>query len=168
MFRSLSGLWKAHRGRKAAVAVILPLVDESRVRCRGIADGTWLDPYMIGFMTMLITISARHKVSRIDSLSLGLVQQEAWADITGMRPEVLGEQALNLSVSGNRTFALGCQNAIAFDAALSRSAQLAAFDDRAFAAEAADGGHADTLQDPDVGALWADCFESHVLRDIRW
>jgi hypothetical protein len=165
MLRSLSELWKVRRGRKAAVATILPLVEESRLRCQGIADGTWLDPYMIGFMTMLITLAARHKVDRIDSLFLGLVQQEAWAEITGMRPEVLGEHALELSVSDNRMFVLGCQNAVAFDAELGRSAQLALFDDRTFDARTIAGEDAGALQDPAVDALWADCFESHVLRD---
>jgi hypothetical protein len=166
MLGSLSELWKVRRGRKAAVATILPLVEESRLRCQGIADGTWLDPYMIGFMTMLITLAARHKVSRIDSLFLGLVQQEAWAKITGMSPEVLGEHALNLSVSDNRMFALGCQNAIAFDAVLERSAQCALFDDRRFARTIA-GEEGGTPHDPTVDALWADCFESHVLRDVQ-
>jgi hypothetical protein len=166
MLHSLSGLWKVRRGRKAAVAAILPLVEESRLRCQGIADGTWLDPYMIGFMTMLITLVARHKVSRIDSLFLGLVQQEAWAEITGMQPEVLGEQALNLSASDNRLFALGCQNAITFDAALDRSAQLAVFDDRAVATQTIAGDDVGALQDPAVDALWIDCFESRVLRDF--
>jgi hypothetical protein len=166
MFSSLSGLWKAYRGRKAAVTMILPLVQGSRVRCRGIADGTWLDPYMIGFLTMLITLSARHKVSRLDSLNLGLVQQEAWADITGMRPEVLGEHALNLSVSGNDTFALGCHNAIAFNAAL-RQAGAAGFDSREVATSSLDAKDGEILQDLKIDALWAEYFEDHVQCDLR-
>lgn len=166
MLRSLSGLWKAYRGRRAAVATILPLVQESRTRCQGIADPTWLDPYMIGFMTMLITLSARHRVRGIDSLALGLVQQDAWSDITGLQPELLGERALNLSVSDNRTFALGCQNAIAFDVALNRNEQLALFDDRHLTMQPCDAFRADALQDPDLCALWNDCFESHVVREL--
>jgi hypothetical protein len=94
------------------------------------------------------------------------VQQEAWAEITGMRPEVLGEQALNLSVSDNRMFTLGCQNAIAFDSALGRSAQLALFDGRPFARAIA-GEEGGALEDPAVDALWADCFESHVLCEVQ-
>ncbi len=167
MFHSLSGLWKARQGRRAAVAAILPLVERSRTRCQGITAGTWLDPYMIGFMMMLITLTARHKVSEMDSLFLGLVQQEAWAEITGMRPELVGERALNLSASGSRTFALGCQNAVAFDAAFSRSQESALFDDRRFAKDAGDDELSDGLDDQSVLALWADCFESHVVWECR-
>lgn len=164
MFHSLSGLWKARRGRKAAVAAILPLVERSRIRCHGIAEGTWLDPYMIGFMMMLITLTARHKVSELDSLFLGLVQQEAWADITGMRPELVGERAMNLSASGNKVFALGCQNAIAFEAALSKTTEEGvSFDDRVFSKHTDDGGLSDVLEI--VLTLWTDCFESHVVWD---
>jgi hypothetical protein len=146
--------------------MILPLVQGSRVRCRGIADGTWLDPYMIGFLTMLITLSARHKVGRLDSLNLGLVQQEAWADITGMRPEVLGEHALNLSVSGDDTFALGCHNAIAFTAAL-RQARAAGLDNRESATSLLDERGGEILQDPTIDALWTEYFEDHVHCDLR-
>lgn len=167
MFHSLSGLWKARQGRRAAVAAILPLVERSRTRCQGITAGTWLDPYMIGFMMMLITLTARHKVREMDSLFLGLVQQEAWAEITGMRPELVGERALNLSASGSRMFALGCQNAIAFDVAFSRSLESALFDDRRFAKDAGDDELSDGLDDQSVLALWADCFESHVVWECR-
>ena len=168
MFHSLSGLWKARQGRRAAVTAILPLVERSRTRCQGITEGTWLDPYMVGFMMMLITLTARHKVSEMDSLFLGLVQQEAWAEITGMRPELVGERALNLSASGSRTFARGSRTpspSTQRSAGARKSRCLRTT--RKFAKDAGDDELSDGLDHQGVLALWADCFESHVVWECR-
>jgi hypothetical protein len=171
MVPSIIGLWKAGRGRRAAVATIAPLVERSRMRLNGIADTAWLDPYLVGFIVMLITLIAQRKVSVLDSHSLGIVQREAWAEITGLKAELIGEEVLHLSATGHRDFAAGCRNAVAFHEALSRTSggpgeELLDFPvaiaqaTAPFRQQAEDGGSA--TENVSLAALWQLYFDDHV------
>lgn len=121
MWPLLVGLWKARRGRKAAVATIAPFIERSRQRLRDIPETAWLDPYLVGFMVMLITLVARREVSALDSQALGLVQGGAWGEITGVKSDLIGEETLHLCTTGDREFERGCRDAIAIDLALYRN-----------------------------------------------
>jgi hypothetical protein len=118
MWPVLRGLWTARRGRRAAVAAIAPLVAKSRHRLDGIPERAWLDPYVVGFMMMLITLAARRAVNISDNHTLGAVQTEAWTEITKMRTSTIGEETLHLSATEHKAFEAGCRNAVAFDLAL--------------------------------------------------
>lgn len=107
-------LWKARKARKAAVATIAPMVRRSEFQGSRITDRHWLDAYMIGFLMMLISLVARRRVHSIDDDTLGIVQADAWEEITGLPGNVGGEEACLLSVNGHRDFQRGCLNAIAF------------------------------------------------------
>ncbi len=115
MWPLIRGLWNARRGRKAAVAAIAPLVTKSRHRLDGIPERAWMDPYIVGFMMMLITLAARRAVNISDSQTLGAVQLEAWSEITEQRLSSIGDETLHLSASQHKAFELGCRNAVAFD-----------------------------------------------------
>ena len=121
MVTSILELWRSRRGRRTAVATIAPLVERSRDRLHGIPDSIWLDPYMVGFVAMLITLVAKREVKEIDQPSLALVQCEAWAEITGMNSELIGEEILCLCTTENADFELGCHNALAFSEALTHA-----------------------------------------------
>jgi hypothetical protein len=118
MWPVLRALWIARRGRRAAVAAIAPLVAKSRHRLGRIPERAWLDPYVVGFMMMLITLAAQRAVNISDSQTLGAVQTEAWTEITRMRISTIGEETLHLSATEHKAFESGCRNAIAFDLAL--------------------------------------------------
>ena len=66
-------LLRARRGRKAAVAAIAPQVDASRHRLTGIPDAIWLEPYVVGFITALITLIARETVGSLSVRAMGLL-----------------------------------------------------------------------------------------------
>jgi hypothetical protein len=121
MWPLLLGLWKARRARKAAVAIIAPFVEQSRRRLKDIPESAWLDPYLVGFMVMFITLVARREVNALDTQALGLVQCGAWGEITGMKSDLIGEETLHLCATGDRDFERGCRDAIAIDLALYRS-----------------------------------------------
>jgi hypothetical protein len=104
-------LSRVRKARKAAVTVLSPIVEKSRHRLGGISEVTWSDPYMIGFMVMLISIIARIESGKIAGNSLSLVQCRAWEDITRMRSDMMAEELLLLSTARNREFELGCHNA---------------------------------------------------------
>jgi hypothetical protein len=104
-------LLKVRRARKAAVAAIAPHVERSRWRLHGIPEGTWCDPYMVGFLAMLITLFAQKEVRSLDGQSLGLVQLDAWGQITRTDAGSIGEEITLLSANGDAAFELGCNNA---------------------------------------------------------
>jgi hypothetical protein len=122
------GLWKTYRGRRAAVAQISPLLDGTRLRLGHIPDAAWHDPYVIGFLGMLITSIATYHTGSLDTDDLAAVQAGAWADITGMPGDLVGEEMCFLSASNDSRFIFGCRNAESFiralDAAVPQSEQL--------------------------------------------
>lgn len=114
----LRDMWKRRRARRAAIAALAPLVTDSRRRLHVIPESAWLEPYMLGYLTTLITLLAEREVGRLDTDALGLVQAEAWAKITGQSEHLIGEEVSFHSVMGNRQFREGCMNAELFFRAL--------------------------------------------------
>jgi hypothetical protein len=166
MLSSIRGLWQVRRGRNAAVSVIAPLVASSRYRLQGLPGGIWLDPYMVGFIMMLITLTARRAGHVTDSEALADVQSQAWAEITQLAGSLISEETFHLSVTGHDAFAKGCKNAVAFDLALyqaqasSAGLSIPGYLDRA--------GHAgpevaqSIMEDETILALWRNYFEGHL------
>ncbi|WP_421854335.1 hypothetical protein [Oricola sp.] len=95
--------------------MIVPWVDHSRRRLGPIPEQVWRDPYMIGFLAMLITLAARNRTDNlIADEALGLVQLQVWGDITGVADSEIGEAITLLSTSRNVEFGAGCENALKF------------------------------------------------------
>jgi hypothetical protein len=171
MWHSIFRLWRARRGRRAAVAAVAPLVERSRYRLHEIPDFVWCDPYMVGFIVTLITFVAKREVRRLDSQGLGLVQLEAWAAITGVESDLIGEEILQLSITEHQHFNEGCRNAITFGRALYDASGGDAIDQlHRWGAGTEDmlSGIGDDATPPEahdgesVVALWADYFDAHV------
>jgi hypothetical protein len=112
------GLWKAYRGRRAAVGEITPLIESTRLRLGTIPDTTWREPYVIGFLGILITFIATRSTGPLDTDDLAAVQAGAWMDITGMPGDFVGEEICFLSACNDNRFIFGCHNAEAFVRAL--------------------------------------------------
>lgn len=165
MFPLMRGLWRSRRARKVAVATIGPLVAQSRHRLNGIADTCWLDPYMAGFVVMLITLVAK-RAATLDNQNLGLVQCDAWAEITGARWSLIGEEVLHLSATDDGEFAAGCRNAIAFDLALygTSTAGVAAIplDGAKSELDRYMDTESNLTENPDIRALWIQYFDGHI------
>jgi len=124
MWQWTANLSRSRRARLAAEGTILPLVEKSRLRLGGIPDAAWSDPYIVGFMMMLITIIARMEVGRIDNETICHVQAKAWQNITRQESSI-GEEVLLLSSAGNQHFEMGCRDAAEFASFLvSRSVLL--------------------------------------------
>ncbi len=166
MWPLLSGLWKARRGRKAAVAVILPFVERSRQRFSPVPDAAWLDPYLVGFMMMLITLVARREVEVLDTQALALVQCSAWGEITGLKPDLVGEETLHLCATGDREFERGCRDAIEIDLALYKSLIVRNSDLGFSRLHAGFGFHLAGERVPefdDIMALWDRYFDAQLM-----
>jgi hypothetical protein len=158
---------RKRKARRSAVATISPIVEGSRQRLGGISDIAWSDPYVIGFLVMLISIVARLESSRISGNSLCVVQCRAWEDITASASDMMAEQLVLLSTDRNRDFELGCSNAAAFGATffgagtLQEGAGLTGLE--SWSDEPEDETIMSFAQREDVTAAWAQFFDAHIV-----
>jgi len=165
-------LWKVYKGRKAAVAAISPFVEQSRRRLDEIPVTAWLDPYLVGFITTLITLIAKRRCDSLATSTLARVQSTAWGDITGIGADIIGEEVCLLSAAQNRTFEQGCENGVRFFQALfPEQNQLSAdapdgladaFMNVVVAADLSDTFDQDRDRGANTGDLWDQYFETHV------
>ncbi|ODR97176.1 hypothetical protein AUC70_12985 [Methyloceanibacter stevinii] len=152
------GLLKVRRARKATVALISPFVEESQRRFSStLTEQAWLDPYMVGFMSMLISLAAEYTTGRLDSQSAGLVQLEAWQDVTGFPSHLIGEEICLLSSGHDRKFSHGCLNASRFMEELTRPAST--HPDHLPPGSRVHGLNYDRSA---AMALWSDLFDGHI------
>lgn len=154
--RDVFGLWKTYRGRRAAAGLIIPFIDGTRFRLGNIPDTAWHDPYVIGFLGMLITFIATRSTGPLDTDDLAAVQAGAWTDITGMPGDLVGEEICFLSASNDNQFILGCRNAKSF---------VRALDVAGWQSEQFDEGAATSLPaDREVrSALWSRYFDAQLI-----
>ena len=146
MFRVL----KSRQARRSAVATILPFVEHSRA-AREIPDSLWFEPYFVGFLGMLITLTASWHTRSLGNDDLADVQSKSWAAITGLNRELIGEEICSLSAAHDERFELGCRNALAFFQALQSEAGADLYPGRP--------------EDPEQqarAAIWARHFDTYV------
>ena len=167
MLRWALELSRQRRARKAAVAAIAPIVEGSRQRLGGISDIAWSDPYVIGFLVMLISIIARMESGRISADSMCTVQWRAREDITAAESDIIAEQLLLLSTDRNRDFEQGCSNAAAFSTILFDSETLpegvGLANLQKWVSKLDDDLAGGFAQREDVAAAWAQFFDAHIL-----
>lgn len=170
MLRWVLDFSRVRRARKAACEVLSPMVAKSRRRLGAIPDATWSDPYVVGFMVMLITIVAKTEIGKIEGQTLCLVQANAWNDITGKRSDLIGEEILLLSAARNRDFEIGCQNAMTLGSMLIGNSILKAGRSAGWQEQHLDLRDTDATaiwsDRDDVSALWERFFDAYVLVHI--
>ncbi|MGE5535540.1 MAG: hypothetical protein ACM3W7_08495 [Acidobacteriota bacterium] len=120
-----------------------------------IPDSTWHDPYVVGFLAMLITMIATRAAGSLGSNDLAAVQSKAWGDITGMPGHLFGEEICFYDAAHDNRFTFGCRNAELFlhelDVAKYQSEQKLS------------AGAAVTPSEPDVtSALWSHYFDAYL------
>lgn len=166
MWHWVANLSKSRRARLAAEETILPLVEKSRLRLGSIPDVAWSDPYIVGFMMMLITIVARMEVGRIDSETICQIQARAWRGITN-QGNTIGEDVLLLSSANNQHFEMGCRNAADFASFLvSRTVLLRGDSDRNEGLDYRGSFQEAALSDRhDVLAAWESYFDMRLSLD---
>jgi hypothetical protein len=110
MFRLLT----ARRDRKLAIALIFPLVAESRQKLPGLDDAGWSDPYVQGFIATVTTLILTRSTGKLSSDLIGNMQTSTWRAITGHDGEIFGENVCMFSTERNPLFDEGCRNAEQF------------------------------------------------------
>jgi hypothetical protein len=161
--------WKA---RRAAVALITPLVRGTERRHGPIPQIAWHSPYIIGFMTMLISLVVMQRSrGRLTDEQLGLTQLSAWQQIAGLHDDRIGEEIVLLSTEEDADFMGGCSNACRFlssmqgPISLGDIGQLAGPYGQSFADAAATwwAFSPDPIEAASTVALWEQLFESRLL-----
>ncbi len=153
MGNEMFGLWKGRQGRKAARAAITPFVVQTRQRLGPIPASAWRDPYVVGFLGMLITLVATRQTGPLGPAALASVQKGAWADITETEADLIGDEISFLSAGQNGAFDLGCRNATSFLAALNA---VGAHDDVAL------GAPMPPAPVGDESGLWMQYFDAYI------
>jgi hypothetical protein len=167
MLRWAVAMAEVRRGRRAAVATIGPLVEQSRVSLNGIPDIAWRDPYLVGFMLTLITIVARIESSALQDHDLSLVQSQTWRAITGMDADLIGEDALTLSNSHPREFQHGCYSATMVASRLCGAAAVASigyepWQDAVAVERHPSGDESSMYLLPNLAGSWVDAFDAYI------
>jgi hypothetical protein len=111
-------LWRARQGRKAAIALLTPFVEQSRSELGAIPDTAWSDPFLVGFVVMLASLEARDAAGFLSSHTLGLIQCETLAAFSNQTADVAGESIFLLNMEHQGAFGAGCGAAAAFHLAL--------------------------------------------------
>jgi hypothetical protein len=152
-------LWKARRGRKAALSLIAPFIERSRLELGGIPDTAWSDAYLVGFLVMLASLEASDEAGTLKSYALGIVQSETLSKLSGQAADTVGEVICALSTEGSSCFSAGCRDAAAFHAALHQQTRDYPLPD--VITDDARSGYPFEL-DADLYGLWKQLFESRV------
>jgi hypothetical protein len=166
MLRWAAAMVDIRKGRRAAVATIGPLVEQSRARLNGIPDTAWRDPYLVGFMLTLITIVARIESRTLQDRDLSVVQSQAWSAITDMDADLIGEDALTFSTSHPQEFQYGCQRATIVASHLCGAAAVASigyepWQEAIVADEHSLAGDERLSSNPAAGN-WTDAFDAYI------
>jgi hypothetical protein len=143
--------FRARAARRIAIETVSSRIEASRHRLGSIPEATWSDPYVVGFVMMLVTMVARAEHPAITRDALSHLQAEAWTAVTGTGTGWIGEQVMALSATRDPGFENGCRNGERFAALIAALA-------------AADGTDPDRVDF--AGAerqAWADMFECHVV-----
>lgn len=112
----------------------------------GLEAGAWLQPQILGFLATLVTLIAERTCGELRNHALASVQASVLTALTGVGPELIGEEICLLSSRRDPAFAAGSSGAVAF---------LAAMD-----AERPHGGDGSALDE-----LWIEHVERHIKAD---
>ena len=128
MLRWALRMARLQRTGKLVVATLAPLIEHSQQHLAIIPAAAWLDPYMLGFMAMLITALARTERRSLSDSDLCFIQAQAWSEPTDMSADLFGREVLLLAEADDPEFFRGCGDAEGVAQALIRRSVLLQLD----------------------------------------
>lgn len=112
-------LVKMRRARRLAHATLEPFLHRGASDSDGLQAGDWLHPQIIGFLATLVTLLAQRACGPMRDHTLAAVQSDVLNAVTGIGPELIGEEICLWSSRGDPAFAAGVVGAAAFLEAMS-------------------------------------------------
>ena len=85
-------LLKVRRARRLAHATLDPFLRGAAGTADGLQAGDWLHPQIIGFLATLVTLVAQRDCGPMRSDTLAAVQADVLNAVTGIGPELIGEE----------------------------------------------------------------------------
>lgn len=82
------------------------------------SDSVWLDPYLVGYLATLITLTAKRKTGNLKDEALAGVQETAFCALTGLDGGLFGTELVLLAHSPPAPFREGCRDGARFFALL--------------------------------------------------
>ena len=107
-------LLRIRRARRLAHATLEPFLRGGSGGGDGLQAGDWLHPQIIGFLATLVTLVAQRDCGPMRSHALAAVQADVLNEVTGIGPELIGEEICLWSSRGDPAFAAGVGGAAAF------------------------------------------------------
>jgi hypothetical protein len=111
-------LLKIRKARRLARAALEPFLRTGASGSDPVQAGDWLHPQIIGFLATLVTLVAQRACGPMRSHALAAVQADVLNAVTGIGPELIGEEICLWSSRGDPAFAAGAGGAAAFMEAL--------------------------------------------------
>jgi hypothetical protein len=112
-------LLKIRRARRLAHATLEPFLRRASGGSDALQAGDWLHPQIIGFLATLVTLIAERDCGPLRSHALAAVQADVLNAVTGIGPELIGEEICLWSSRGDPAFTAGSGGAAAFLEAMS-------------------------------------------------
>ena len=107
-------LVKMRRARRLAHATLEPFLHRGLGGSDGLQAGDWLHPQIIGFLATLVTLLAQRACGPMRDHALAAVQSDVLNAVTGIGPELIGEEICLWSSRGDPAFAAGAVGAATF------------------------------------------------------
>lgn len=121
-------LLKIRKARRMAHAAIDPFLIRDPGGAVTLQAGDWLQPQIIGFLATLVTLIAQRHCGPMRNHALAAVQSNVLNAVTGIGPELIGEEICLLSSRADPAFAVGARGAVDFVEALRPPGILDEFD----------------------------------------
>lgn len=107
-------LLKVRPARRAAYSALEPFVHKSTGARIELEAGAWLQPQILGFLATLVTLIAERTCGKLRTHALAAVQASVLNALTGIGPELIGEEICLLSSRRDPAFMAGSLGAVAF------------------------------------------------------
>ena len=105
-------LLKIRKARRLSRAAIEPFLQRAPVGNLPYQAGDWRQPQIIGFLATLVTLIAQRHCGHMRSHALAAVQADVLHGVTGIGPELIGEDICLLSSREDPDFAAGARGAV--------------------------------------------------------
>lgn len=154
-------LLRARPARKAALSALEPFVQKTSANGAALQAGDWLQPQILGFLATLVTLIVARRCGTLQTHALASVQSSVLHTLTGIGPELIGEEICLLSSRCDPAFTAGSQGALSFLEIMEASAASAADLSRPMPGTAAPAD----LPGGSLAELWYEHVERQIRRD---
>ncbi len=152
-------LLRIRQARRAAYSALEPFIQKTSINGPNPHVGDWLQPQILGFLATVVTLIAMREYGGLRTHALAAVQSNVLNALTGIGPELIGEEICLLSSRSDPAFAAGCIGAVAFLEAMAATPPGTMEPFAEFTGSGSDSGDRRTLDE-----LWDEHVEGYIRK----